>query len=161
MVTENKCRVLGDLFRINKDCTHSYQRIMENSPTMPMVGTLLQRLVNTERNLLLELRSQVDISFGDPADAVEVHGDIYKTWQRGIDGGIPSREREILTFCERKMKALTQAYDSALQCSHEFPEQVKKMLGDHLKRIRDCFTSIKGYYSTSVILNRYRLEPNY
>src|SRR5690349_180088 len=140
---EKKCEILNDLLLINRDCSVSYQRIIENSRYHPGIDPILKRLINIGRDCLLELRRQVDTTFGDPADAVEYRGDIYRAWLQSTDTGSPIMESDITAFCERRIKELNNAYTRAIQFGSEFSEQVLSMLNIHIERVREMETQFE------------------
>jgi uncharacterized protein (TIGR02284 family) len=140
---EKKCEILNDLLLINRDCSASYQRIIENSRQNKGMDPVLKTLVNIGRDCLLELRRQVDTTFGDPADAVEMKGEIYRTWQQRTGGGSPAMDNDIFDFCERRLNELENAYSRAIQYGSEFSEQVLEMLNMHVQRVRDSFAVVR------------------
>jgi hypothetical protein len=148
-----KSQILGDLFQINRDCTAAYTSMMDQCKANPAVGILLQELVDTESKFLLELRRQVDTFFGDPADKVDIKGEIYKVWQQGIDP-VPAKEKDIYVFCEKRLKAVNEAYDKALQLGGELSDNVKRMLNEHLEKMKNTFAGIRKYRSSRTY--RYR-----
>ncbi len=144
--TEKKAEILSDLLRINKDCSTIYQGIIENHTSrVSKLSPFLQGLVNLERACMLELRRQVDTSYGDPADAVEIRGEIYLARQEGGGSKSPTREKELFAYCERRLKELHQAYDTALQFSNEFSDQVRMILQQQAVRVKESFDSIRKY----------------
>jgi uncharacterized protein (TIGR02284 family) len=147
--TEKKAEILADLFRINKDCSASYQHIIDRTRSQPVqrISPFLQRLISLERNCIYELRRQLDTAFGDPADAVDMRGEIYQGWQELKNAGTPMREYEICAFCERSLRAMNQAYDKALQFGADFSEQVRSMLTLHINRFQESFDSLKQFMS--------------
>jgi len=146
---EKKCEILNDLFLINRDCSAFYQQIMERRRYHPGIDPILKRLINVGRDCLLELRRQVDTTFGDPADAVVVRGEIYQTWQERTNNGSPVMESDICAFCERRLRELNEAYARAIQFGSEFSEQVLAMLNMHIERLRESFATVRRYTKES------------
>jgi hypothetical protein len=141
-LNEKKCEILADLFQINRDCTSDYRKMMQSFKTNPKVAPLLEQLVNTESNFLLEIRRQVDTYLGDPADAVQRRGEIYKAWEGEVEtrdtAGVSETpdNKEVFVFCQKRIKAVNHAYDRAMRYGIEFSDNVKEMLKDHLTRLR-------------------------
>jgi hypothetical protein len=142
MTSQKRTEILSDLLRINKDCTRSLQLYIKDHPCSSRLVPLLQRLVNVERACLLELRKNVDTSYGDPANAVEIRGEIYDSWERTTEQTSANREKEICAFCERRIRELTRAYNKALQMTSELPEQTIKMLKQHIDRVKESFALV-------------------
>jgi hypothetical protein len=143
--SEKKCEILNDLLLINRDCSLSYQRLIESSRYHPVIDPILKQLLNVGRNCLLELRRQVDTTFGDPADAVESKGEIYRTWLQRTQHNSPLMESDIYAYCERRLKELNNAYSRAIQFGSEFSEQVLNMLNMHMEMLRDSFATVRRF----------------
>jgi hypothetical protein len=157
VATEKKTEILADLVRINKDCTSSLQQYIKEHPCSSKLVPLLQQLVNVERECLLELRKEVDTSFGDPANAVEHRGEIYQAWERRADNTPPSKEKEVCAFCERRIRELTLAYNRALQMTTALPENTVHMLRQHITRVKETFAMLlrvnKEYSDRTFVLS--------
>ena len=136
--------VLGDLLQINKDCFTACLQIIENNKDRTLY-LLLEKLVDLERDISLELREVVDAAFGDPAAAVEKKGEIYRSWQENAALRFPAREKDICSFCERKLQAIYTAYERALNQESGLPERVISMLILHVKRMKELVDCIRQY----------------
>ena len=136
--------VLGDLLRINNDCFSACLRIIENNKDKTLY-LLLEKLVDFERDISLELRGIVDAAFGDPAAAIEKKGEIYRSWQENAALRFPAREKDICSFCERKLQAIHTSYERALSLATGLPERVTNMLCLHIKRVKELVDCIRQY----------------
>jgi len=135
---KKKTEVLGDLFKINQDCSASLSELMWQEPEL---SSILQKLLNIEQDHLLELRKEVDPSFGDPADAVERRGEVYLEWQRRNSTPL-IKESETCSLCEKRMKDIIVAYNKAIQKSSELSEQLTRMLQSQAERLREAFAAV-------------------
>ena len=129
--------------QINKDCSESLQGFMNKNSCNATLSPLIQRLVNVERDCLMELRGQVDTAFGDPADAMHLNGEIYRSWQKRME--VPAPREKDIAFCERRIRELADAYHKALQSGAELSEQMKNMLQHHIERVKETFALVLQY----------------
>ena len=134
--------ILGDLLQINKDYFTACLRLIDKNKDKALY-ILLERLVDMERDFSIELRRHVDAVFGDPAGAVERKGEIYKAWQKIATMRIPTKKKEICSFCESRLQAIYTAYDRALNNADGFSEKVTSMLYVHLERMKESVDCIR------------------
>lgn len=135
---EKRTEILNDLLKINRDCTETCQKIIPEVTDKPMAYRLLEKMVSVCRDCIAELHMRVDPTYGDPADAVDLKGGIYRAWQHSSNQVLfPQRAPEILIRCEQEIKSIKRAYEQALQREYEFTEDTRELLRCHLKRLRD------------------------
>lgn len=142
---KKRTEILNDLLHINRDCTLSFQKLILEIADKPMSYRLLDKMVSVCRACTAELHMRVDPTYGDPADAVDLKGRIYQSWQEGGNARFTQRSPEVVICCERELKAIKRAYEAALQNENEFEDDTRELLHCHLMRLRDTSEFIGEY----------------
>lgn len=106
--------ILHDLLVIQNDRTIVYERIAKFPDYEQGIYKLLKKIAVESRNSMHELRCHIDGTYGDPADKVEIRGEIYRNWP-GTKYFLPDNTtNEIFVCFECNEKASATAYQKAL-----------------------------------------------
>ncbi len=93
---------------------------------------------------MLELRSQIsDTTGSDPADRVEIRGDVLQEWH-GLDQFLPESSFQDIIFCfEANEMRTSQAYQKALNLASELDAEVSRIIRNQLDQVWRSFVSIQ------------------
>lgn len=144
---EKKTEILNDLLNINRDCSATYRTYISEFRDRPDAQVVVQQLDGVCRDCIAELHMRVDPTYGDPADAVDLKGVIYRSWMQDDDVYFARRTPGVFTSCEQKINSIKKAYEQALKASEELSGDIRDLLYGQLKRVADAFDLINEYKS--------------
>lgn len=137
--------ILHDLLVIQNDRTTFYERLAKFPGYEETICKLLKKITSQSRSFILELRSHIDINYGDPADRVEIKGEIYHNWP-GMKYFLPDDNyNEIFDSFECNEKATEVAYQKALVWGNNLCHECQSIISNHLKTIRESLAYIQDY----------------
>jgi uncharacterized protein (TIGR02284 family) len=136
--------IVLDLLQIQQDRANTYEKMLLNGNFDEKINMLLKRLAVQSRNNMLELRSHVTDNTGsDPADRVEIRGDILREWH-GLSHFLPdSSFPEIMQCFEINEMRTKIAYQQALKKEDMFCEELKMLLARQMRSIQHSFLFIQ------------------
>lgn len=140
-----KTEILNDLIHINRDCSVLYRSFIAETRDRPDEQVVMQRLDGVCRDCIAELHMRIDPTYGDPADAVDLKGVIYRSWMEEDDTRFARQEPGVVTHCEQKVKGIRKAYEQALKAGEELSGDIRDLLHGQLKRVADAFELINEY----------------
>jgi uncharacterized protein (TIGR02284 family) len=149
---EKKTEVLTDLLHINRECSDSCRSYITENRDRPEAHTVLDKVAGLCRDCIAELHMRIDPTYGDPADAVDLKGVIYRSWVHNDDVYFSRRTPELVTSCEQKMRGIKTAYEQALNGNFELADDIRVLLNCQLGKvsatvdfINDCKKETAGY----------------
>jgi hypothetical protein len=136
--------IAHDLIFIHYSRTAAYEKALRFPEPGEETNRLLRRIVMQGRNFLLQLRKQIDISYGDPADRVEIRGEVVNGWP-GLRPLLPeSSYYDIIHTLEYNEWTTVLAYQKALMAEENYCNEFKKLVADQLRTIRQSFDQLHG-----------------
>ncbi len=141
---EKNIAIIHDLLQIQHERASTYEKMLYYSNYEPKVNSLLKKMAMQSRNAILELRGHItDTTGGDPADRVEIRGEILKGWN-GLDQFLPdSNFKQIIQSFEVNERRTGTAYELALESCDELCEEVRKLIKRQLQQVRRSFKYIQ------------------
>ena len=134
--------IVHDLLVIQQERASAYQSIARYNDQDAFLCKFLRSIAVQSRNAFLELRRHIDMSYGDPADRVEIRGEIVKEWP-GIKPLVPgSSFTELVETCEWNEIRAAMAYQKALTSGEQLSRELLGIIYEQLKSIRESFTFI-------------------
>ncbi|MEO7922840.1 MAG: hypothetical protein ABIR30_04125 [Chitinophagaceae bacterium] len=138
---EKSVEMLHDLMLIQQERALVYEKLIKYSGQETAVCNLLQKIAVQSRNCMIGLRRHIDLCCGDPADRVDVKGDIYRNWP-GTKYLLPgSSLTEVYLNCEYNEKETILAYQRAIN-SGEICESLREILHEQLRFMRQSFREL-------------------
>ena len=135
---ERSVVIIHDLFLIPQERATTYEKLMRYPDQDVAICQFIRGIAVQSRNCMIELRRHIDMDCGDPADRVEVKGEIYQEWP-GIKYFLPdSSPAEVFSYCESNENETVRAYQKAIS-SPEICEEFRNLLRVQLKTIRNSF----------------------
>ncbi len=139
---QNDIEIVHDLLLIQQDRVIAYETICRYNDQDEVICRFLRKIAVQCRNSFLELRRHIDLSYGDPADRVEIKGEIYRDWP-GVKQFLPcSQCHEIIHACEWNEIRAAIAYQKALTSGENLSRELKQIIYNQLKEIRESFRFI-------------------
>ena len=141
---EKNFEILHDLLQIQQDRAATYEKLLLNGNFDEKINMLLKRLAVQSRNNMLELRSQISDNTGsDPADRVEIRGDILREWH-GLSHFLPDSSYPEIVQCFEINEMRTHiAYQQALKKSEVLCEELRALLAQQMKTVQRSFLFIQ------------------
>lgn len=141
---EKNFEIIHDLLHIQHERSTTYEKMLLYGNFDPKVNSLLKRLATQSRNCMLELRSHItDTTGSDPADRVEIRGDILQEWH-GLAQFLPdSNFQDIIQSFEVNEMRTGDAYERAMQADVELCEEIKKLIRKQHQQIKRSFKYIQ------------------
>ena len=137
-----KVEILNDLLAIQHERIAAYKAFMKYQVNDGSVYQLFRTIADKSRNLLFELRSHMSSSCIDPADRVEIRGEVCKSWP-GIRYFTPdSTVASIFSCCEYNEWLTMMTYQHALEMSENKSPELRSLLSDHFTRMKESFEMV-------------------
>jgi len=137
MTRIDKCaEILHDLLLIQQQRIHFYQELLAQHSPDSGTTRLLRNISYASQAFALSIRRRLDVNLGDPADHVDIKGDIYEQWNRQqvLDKNQPVSQ--IAEQCEQIERTTENLYLEALSACSELSHESKNLIVNHMKRIR-------------------------
>jgi len=141
---EKNSEIILDLLKIQQDRAATYEKLLYHGNFDEKINMLLKRLAVQSRNNMLELRAHLNDNTGsDPADNVEIRGDILREWH-GLSHFLPdSTYPEIMQCFEVNEMRTSIAYRQAMEKGEVFSEELNNLLAKQLRIIQRSFVFIQ------------------
>lgn len=141
---EKNIAIIHDLLHIQHERAATYEKMLMNGNHDEKVNCLLKKLATQSRNCMLELRGHItDTTGSDPADRVEIRGEILKEWH-GLNQVMPdSNFQEIISAFEVNELRTGKAYEKALEAGEALCNELKNLLSEQLKQIWHSYDHIQ------------------
>jgi uncharacterized protein (TIGR02284 family) len=148
---EKKTEILTDLLHINKDCSETCRNYIVEYQDKPEEATVIERLVGLCRDCITELHLRIDPTYGDPADAIDLKGGIYRSWVQNDEVYFARRTPGIINSCEQKLRSIQMAYEQALNRGKDLNDEIRSMLDGQLRRVLAAAEYIQGRQQEATI----------
>ena len=135
--------VMHDLLLIQAARKTAYEKMVKWPGHDESIRNHIKKIIMQCRNCILELRRHIDMTHCDPADRVELRGEVYHNWP-GIQDFMPGDSRgDVIGLLESNEKEVALAYQQALQNDAELCESFKTLISDQLGLIHRSFEYIR------------------
>jgi len=142
---DKSTEVMHDLLLIQNDRKTAYEKIVKWPGQEESIRHHLKKIIMQSRNSILELRRHIDMTHSDPADRVDLRGEIYHTWA-GTREFMPGDSiSDMILALEDNEKEVALAYQKALQSEDNLCEELRTMINDQLSLIHQSFNRIQEY----------------
>ncbi|HEV7781277.1 MAG TPA: hypothetical protein VGO58_08415 [Chitinophagaceae bacterium] len=138
--------------KINKECSDTCRSYITENRDRPEAHTVLRKVDGLCRDCIAELHMRVDPTYGDPADAVDLKGVIYRSWVHNDDVYFSRMTPEVVVSCEQKVRGIKVAYEQALNGNFDLADDIRTLLNGQLGRvaaavdfINDCKKEMATY----------------
>jgi uncharacterized protein (TIGR02284 family) len=132
---EKKTEILTDLLHINRECSDTCRTYISENRDRPEAHSVLDKVAGLCRDCIAELHMRIDPTYGDPADAVDLKGVIYRSWVHNDDVYFSRRTPEVFGSCEQKVRSIKIAYEQALNGNYELADDIRTLLNGQLGRV--------------------------
>jgi uncharacterized protein (TIGR02284 family) len=141
---EKSIEIIHDLLQIQHERATTYERLMLYGNYDENINHILKKLATESRNCMLELRSHItDTTGGDPADRVEIRGDVLKEWH-GLNQVLPDTNfQDIISAFEVNELRTAKAYEKALEQGTQLCEAVKALLTNQTEKVWGTYEFIQ------------------
>ena len=126
---EKNMEIVHDLLQIQHERAIMYEKLLHYGNHNDKICMLLKKLAIQSRNCMLELRSHIsDTTGSDPADRVEIKGDILREWH-GLHHFMPDSPYQDIILCfEINEMRTSLAYEKALLLSDHLCDELEKLI---------------------------------
>jgi uncharacterized protein (TIGR02284 family) len=139
---DKNVEILNDLLAIQHERVAAYQAFMKYPVSDESVYKLFKTIADRSRNLLFELRSHMSSSCSDPADRVEIRGEVCRSWP-GIRFFKPdSTAADIFNCCEYNEWLTAMTYQHALEATQEKCPELQELLLKQFNRMKESFRMV-------------------
>lgn len=141
---EKSIEIIHDLLEIQHERAITYEKMLTYGSNDEKINCLLKKLATQSRNCMLELRRHItDTSGSDPADRVEIRGDVLKEWH-GLNQILPdSNFQDVISTFEVNEMRTGKAYEKALEAGNELCQEVRQILQQQLHQIWNSYDQIQ------------------
>ena len=121
--------IVHDLLQIQHERAITYEKLLQFGNQDDKICMLLKKLAIQSRNCMLELRSHIsDTTGSDPADRVEIKGEILREWH-GLHHFMPdSPYQDIISCFEINEMRTSLAYEKALLLNAHLCDELKNLI---------------------------------
>lgn len=142
--TINQAEVINDLLRINMDRVEGYRKAANETKDTDMdLRQLFNTMADQSQAIAGELRKQLDEQGETPVTETSLAGKLYRTWM-GVKATFTGKDRKaILSSCEYGEDAAQKAYNSALEDRDILTSDLRELLMDQQRRLKQSHDHIK------------------
>lgn len=141
---QKNIEIIHDLLQIQHERATTYDKLLQYGTYDGKVTHLLKRIARQSRNCILELRGHIfDTTGSDPADRVEIKGDLLREWH-GMNLFHPdSSYHEIIMCCEVNEMRTTEVYQKALIIADDVCQELSSLIRGQLELVWRSFVFIQ------------------
>lgn len=138
--------VLNDLVKINNDRIAGYERAINETKDLDVdLKAIFEAMIRESNGYKTELTGKIRQHGGTVETGTTTSGKIYRAWMDVKATFTGSSRKEILASCEFGEDAAQKAYDAALTSDAEMEADVRQLIVDQQKALKNSHDVIKKY----------------
>ena len=143
---ETSVEILNDLVKINNDRIAGYERAINEAKDLDVdLKATFEGMIRESQQYKQELVSKVRECGGEVEEGTTTSGKIYRAWMDVKATFTGSDRKAILSSCEFGEDAAQRAYEAALNSSQELSPEVRDVIHEQQRSLRNSHDLIKKY----------------
>lgn len=144
--SENTVEILNDLVKINNDRIAGYERAINEAKDLDVdLKATFESMIRESQDYKQELVNKVRENGGDVEEGTTTSGKIYRAWMDVKATFTGSDRKSILASCEFGEDAAQRAYEDAINSSEQMSPDVRDVITDQQRSLRNSHDLIKKY----------------
>jgi uncharacterized protein (TIGR02284 family) len=144
--TENTVEILNDLVKINNDRIAGYERAINEAKDLDVdLKATFESMIRESQQYKQELVNKVREYGGAVEEGTTTSGKIYRAWMDVKATFTGSDRKGILASCEFGEDAAQRAYESAMNATEDMSPEVRNVITDQQRALRNSHDLIKKY----------------
>ena|SRR5690242_5342685 len=143
---DHKTEIVHDLLHIQQKRMLAYEKALKQClPADDLVCELLRGMVAQSRQSITELRCHTTAETSEPADRVDIQGEIYRDWPEINYFAAGITVHEIVLCCGYIEKTTTLAYRRALEQEEFFDTDLRQLIYQQWIQTQGSFESVYAH----------------
>lgn len=143
---ESVTEVLNDLLKINNDRIAGYERAINETKDLDVdLKAMFEGMIKESNTYKQELTAKIRQLGGAVESGTTGSGKIHRAWMDVKATFTGSTRKAILESCEFGEDAAQRAYEAAMSSDVEMEADVRQLIADQQKALRDAHDLIKKY----------------